>query len=307
MNMDESLVNGDADNLAMISRKKYILQWKSHRLELGVKTLIMGVVNITPDSFSDGGEFFSADRAIALGEKLAREGADIVDVGGESTRPFSEGVSLEEELSRVIPVIDTLAGRLSVPVSIDTTKSEVARQALEAGASIINDVSALRHDPDMMRVAAKSEVPVILMHMLGLPKNMQDSPSYDDVVTDVGTFLQQCIQRAEACGLQRSKLIIDPGIGFGKTFDHNLILLRRLSEFQHLDLPILVGTSRKAFIRDLLGSANGAALHPQDPIVETGSQATVCAAAMNGAHIVRVHDVARTRSTLKIVDAILSA
>jgi dihydropteroate synthase len=291
----------------MISRKKYILRWDSHRLELGIKTLIMGVVNITPDSFSDGGEFFSGDRAIAQGEKLVREGADIVDIGGESTRPFSEGVSLEEELRRVIPVIETLAGRLSVPISIDTTKSEVAKQALKAGASIINDVSALRHDPDMIRVAAESAVPVILMHMLGSPKNMQVSPVYDDVATDVGNFLQQCVQRAEDHGLERSSLIIDPGIGFGKTFDHNLMLLRRLPEFQRLDLPILVGTSRKAFIRDLLGTTNGPALHPQDPIVETGSQATVGAAAMNGAHIVRVHDVARTRATLKIVDAVLSA
>ena len=274
---------------------------------MGEKTLVMGVVNITPDSFSDGGEFLAGDRAIAQGEKLARDGAHIIDIGGESTRPFSEGVSVDEELRRVIPVIETLAGRLPVPISIDTTKSEVARQALQAGASMLNDISALRNDPEMVRVAAEYAVPVIVMHMLGNPKTMQVSPTYDDVVADCVDFLQQCVQQAVENGLDRNQLIVDPGIGFGKTFGHNLVLLQRLSEFQRLDLPILVGTSRKAFIRDLLKSASGQAPHPQDPIVETGSQATVAAAAMNGAHIVRVHDVASTCSTLKIVDAIINA
>ena len=291
----------------MTTRKTYHLQCGSHRLELGEKTLVMGVVNITPDSFSDGGLFFSPEDAVAQGEKMVREGADIVDIGGESTRPFSDAVPLEEELNRVIPVIENLAGRISVPISIDTTKSEVARQALKAGASIINDISALRHDPEMVRVAADSAVPVIVMHMLGSPKTMQISPVYDDVVADCGSFLRQCVQGAVARGLDRSKLIIDPGIGFGKTFDHNRILLQRLSEFQHLDLPILVGASRKAFIRDLLKSDKDQTPDPQDPIVETGSQAAVSAAAMNGAHIVRVHDVANTCATLKIVDAILNA
>jgi dihydropteroate synthase len=274
---------------------------------MGEKTLVMGVINITPDSFSDGGKFFSGDRAIAQGEKLFREGAHIIDIGGESTRPFSEGVSVDEELRRVIPVIETLAGSLPVPVSIDTTKSEVARQALQAGASMLNDISALRNDPEMVRVAAEFAVPVIVMHMLGSPKTMQVSPTYDDVVTDCVDFLNQCVQQAVASGLDRSQLIIDPGIGFGKTFGHNLTLLQRLSEFQRLDLPILVGTSRKAFIRDLLKSDSDQAPHPQDPIVEAGSQATVGAAAMNGAHIVRVHDVASTCATLKIVDAIINA
>ncbi len=291
----------------MVVRKRYNLRWGTHRLELGEKTRIMGVINITPDSFSDGGEYFSSDRAISHGVKLAREGADIIDVGGESTRPFSEGVSLEEELNRVIPVIENLAGGLPVPISIDTTKSEVARRALKAGASIINDISALRQDPGMARVAAEFQVPVIVMHMLGSPKNMQVSPSYDDVVTDCRNFLQQCVQHATAQGIDRSKLIIDPGIGFGKTFGHNLTLLRRLSEFQHLDIPILVGTSRKAFIRDLLRSDNDEAPQPQDAVVETGSQATVCAAVLNGAHVVRVHDVANTRATVNIVDAIVNA
>jgi dihydropteroate synthase len=214
-------------------------------------------------------------------------------------------VSLEEELNRVIPVIEALAGSIPVPISIDTTKSEVARQALQAGASIINDISALRDDPQMVRVAVEYAVPVVVMHMLGSPQTMQVSPSYDDVVADVADFLQQCVDRAVDRGLDRGQLIIDPGIGFGKSFRHNLILLRRLAEFERLDLPILVGTSRKAFIRDLLKTDGGQAPRPQDPIVEIGSQASVCAAVMNGAHIVRVHDVASTRATLQIVDAIL--
>ena len=271
----------------MTIRKRYVLQCGPHRLELGDKTLLMGVVNITPDSFSDGGEFFTSDDAIAQGEKLA-----------------GEGVSLEEELKRVVPVIEKLADTIAIPISIDTTKSEVARQALRAGASIINDISALRQDEEMVRVAAESGVPVIVMHMLGSPKTMQDCPAYDDVVTECGDFLQQRVQHAVARGIDRSQLIIDPGIGFGKTFDHNLTLLKRLSEFKSLDLPILVGTSRKAFIRDLLKSENSEALHPQDPLVEIGSRATVCAAVMNGAHIVRVHDVASNRAALKVVDAI---
>ena len=291
----------------MAVRNRYCLQWNDHRLELGVRTRVMGVVNITPDSFSDGGEFFSSQRAAAQGAKLAREGADIIDIGGESTRPFSEGVSVEEELRRVVPVIEELAGNLSVPISIDTTKAEVARQALKAGASIINDISSLRQDPDMFGVAAEFGVPVILMHMLGSPKTMQQSPSYDDVVSDCRRFLEQRVQTAVDHGLDRGKLIIDPGIGFGKTFDHNLTLLRRLSEFQRLDLPVLVGSSRKAFIRDLLKNDDDQPPHPQDPKVETGSQAAVCAAVFNGAHIVRVHDVANTSAALKIADAILNA
>ena len=291
----------------MTARKTYHLQWGTHHLKLGKKTLVMGVVNVTPDSFSDGGLFFSRGGAVEQGKKMAREGADIVDIGGESTRPFSEGVSLEEELERVIPVIEALAGTISVPISIDTTKSEVARQALQAGASIINDISALRNDPEMVNVAAEYAVPVIVMHMLGTPKNMQVSPSYDDVVSDCGRFLRQCVHLAVDQGLDRRKLIIDPGIGFGKTFEHNVTLLRRLSEFQRLDLPILIGASRKAFIRDLLKTEGHQPPHPQDPVVEIGSQAAVSAAAMNGAHIVRVHDVANTCATLKIVDAILNA
>ena len=291
----------------MALRKTYNLRWGDHRLALVDRTLVMGVVNVTPDSFSDGGLFYSGSDAAAQGEKLARQGADIIDVGGESTRPYSEGVSLDEELSRVIPVIETLAGTISLPLSIDTTKAEVARQALKAGASIINDISALQHDPDMVRVAKEFEVPVILMHMLGSPKTMQVSPSYKDVVHDCMAFLRQRAEFAVQQGLDRRLLIIDPGIGFGKTFDHNLAILQRLHEFQQLDLPILVGSSRKAFIRDLLKTDSNPEPHPQDPVVEIGSQAAVGAAAINGAHIVRAHDVAGSCAALKIVDAIINA
>jgi dihydropteroate synthase len=264
----------------------------------------MGVVNVTPDSFSDGGKFFEPDAAVAQGQKLAAEGADILDIGGESTRPFSEPVSVDEESERVIPVIEKLADHLSIPISIDTMKSEVARRAIEAGASMINDVSALRFDPAMGNVARESDTPVVLMHMLGSPKTMQDSPVYHNLIADISDFLKEAITRARKKGISRSKLIVDPGIGFGKTVSHNLLLIRHLQAFAALDVPILIGPSRKAFIRKLLKEKSGDELEPDLPIVETGTQAAVAAAVFAGAHIVRVHDVARTRATIRILDAI---
>jgi len=291
----------------MIFRNTYSLAWGRHRLDLGTRTAVMGVVNVTPDSFSDGGHFFSTDTAVAQGRKLAEDGADILDVGGESTRPFSEPVSPEEELRRVIPVIETLAQYISIPISIDTTKAEVARRALDAGASIINDIGALRLEPDLGAVAADYGVPIILMHMLGTPKNMQDAPAYDDLLGDIQQFLEQAIERAEAAGIPREKIIIDPGIGFGKTFDHNLGLLQQLGHFQDMDVPILVGPSRKAFIRNLLKGTDDTAITPLVPEVETGTQAAVAASILNGAHMVRVHDVGNTRATVTVVDAIVNA
>ncbi len=288
-------------------RKRYVLQWRGQRLELGERTCIMGVVNVTPDSFSDGGKFFSNQTAIAHGQKMAEDGADIIDIGGESTRPFSDAVSAAEELRRVIPVIAELVARISVPISIDTTKAEVARRAIEAGASIINDISALRLDPEMPKVAAQSGAPLILMHMLGTPKNMQVSPTYDDVVAEIKTFLDQSIRQAVNSGIDREKIIIDPGIGFGKSFEHNLTLIRQLSDFHTLDAPILIGPSRKAFIRNILKGENRQNIPPDLPIVETGTQAVISAAILNGAHIVRVHDVANTCATVKLVDAIVNA
>ncbi|WP_319521168.1 dihydropteroate synthase [uncultured Desulfosarcina sp.] len=278
-----------------------------HTLELGPKTRIMGIVNITPDSFSDGGHFFSADRAVAQGLQLVDEGADILDIGGESTRPFSDPVSETEELERVLPVIEQLAKRVNVPISIDTTKAKVARRAVAAGATIINDISALRSDPQMAATAAECRVPLVLMHMKGTPKTMQVEPVYEDLIGEIKTFLSQAMEQALAAGVQRSAIILDPGIGFGKTVSHNLKIIRDLDRFYELGAPLLIGPSRKAFIRRLLKGEAQKEPEPLSTEVARGTQATVAAAAMQGAHIVRVHDVARTRATLTLIDAIRSA
>lgn len=290
----------------MSGRKRYCLEWETHRIELGIDTCIMGIVNITPDSFSDGGRFFSPAAAVAQGLKLAREGAHILDIGGESTRPFSEPVPVAEEIGRVVPVIRSLSEQVSIPLSIDTNKAAVAREAIAAGASMINDISALGHDPEMGGVAAAYGVPVILMHMLGTPKTMQVAPEYDDLLTEVRLFLEMAMESAQKSGVDRSRLIVDPGIGFGKTVEHNLRLIRCLDAFGPLDVPILVGSSRKAFIRTLLKNDGEKALSPDLPIVETGTQATVAAAILGGAHMVRVHDVAGTVATARIIDAMLA-
>ncbi len=287
--------------------KEFNLAWDKHRLDLGRRTCIMGVLNVTPDSFSDGGKFFTLDDAVAQGFKLSEDGADIIDIGGESTRPFSDAVTEEEEIQRVVPVIERLSNRISIPISIDTTKADVAEQAIKAGASMINDISSLRFDPKMADVAANYGVPVILMHMLGNPKTMQIEPKYDDLITQIKAFLENAIGHAEYKGIPRSNIIIDPGIGFGKTFGHNLLLIADLHEFQSLDVPILIGTSRKAFIRNLLKDEPTGAAHPLSRTVEVGTQASVAAAVLKGAHIVRVHDVANTRITVKIIDAIKNA
>lgn len=287
--------------------KTYHLKWDKHRLALGHRTCIMGVLNVTPDSFSDGGNFFSFEDAVYQGQKLFEDGADILDIGGESTRPFSDPVSEEEEIRRVVPVIERLANRISIPISIDTTKASVARQAIKAGASMINDISSLRFDSKMADVAVEYTVPVILMHMLGTPKSMQTEPVYVDPITEIKAFLEKAVDRAENQGISRSKVIIDPGIGFGKTLEHNLLLIKYLKEFKTLDVPIMIGTSRKAFLRNILKDPSVEDIDPESTMVETGSQASVAAAVLNGAHMVRVHDVANTRITVKIVDAIKNA
>jgi len=287
--------------------KAFSLAWGKHRLDFGKRTCIMGVLNVTPDSFSDGGKFFSSDEAVHQGYKLFEDGADILDIGGESTRPFSNPVSEEEEILRVVPVIERLSKRISIPISIDTTKAGVAEQAIKAGASMINDVSSLRFDPKMASLAADYAVPVILMHMLGNPKTMQIEPAYDDLIGEIKAFFENAIDQAENKGISRSKIIIDPGIGFGKTIRHNLLLIQRLHEFKSLKVPIMIGTSRKAFIRNLLKDNTGEEINADAAIVESGTQASVTAAILNGAHIVRVHDVANTRATVKITDAIKNA
>ncbi|MDP4977965.1 MAG: dihydropteroate synthase [Desulfobacterales bacterium] len=281
------------------------MKWGRYSLALGRRTCIMGVVNVTPDSFSDGGKFLARDAAVAQAERLVREGADIIDIGGESTRPYADPVPLEVELERVIPVIETLAQRVEVPISIDTAKAAVARLALAAGAAMINDISALRHDPEMTGMVAESGVPVILMHMLGTPQTMQVTPVYRDVVAEIGAFLAQTANQAEKGGIAHDRIIIDPGIGFGKTVDHNLLLIKNLARLKEMDLPILIGPSRKAFIRNLLKENPAEEIRPDMTIVGTGTLAAVCAAALSGAHIVRVHEVASARAAVKIIDAIL--
>jgi dihydropteroate synthase len=257
----------------------------------------MGVVNVTPDSFSDGGRFFAANDALAQGLALAREGAALVDIGGESTRPGSEPVSKDEELRRVLPVVEALAGRVGVPISVDTMKSEVARRALAGGAALINDVSALRFDPGMVEVIAEAGCPVCLMHMHGEPKTMQDDPRYDDVVDEVLRFLEARMAFALARGLHEDQLMVDPGIGFGKTVDQNLALLRDLQRFATLGRPVVLGTSRKRFLGAILGA---------EPTARTiGSVATTVVGLLAGAHVFRVHDVKPNFEALRVGLAVL--
>lgn len=281
-----------------ISRKEFHLDWDGYSLELGKKTLIMGVLNVTPDSFSDGGNFFLREKAVEQALAMEADGADIIDVGGESTRPYAEKVSLEQELERVVPVIEDLDKVLKVPVSIDTYKARVAESAIKAGAAIINDISALRFDPDIIKVAKDSGVPVILMHMKGTPGDMQDNPVYEDLMGEIKAFFKEAINKAEEGGIARDMLILDPGIGFGKNFDHNLEIIRDLKKLEDLDLPILLGSSRKAFIGNILDKS------PEER--DTGTMATAAAGIMNGAHIVRVHNVGMARDTVKVMDAIMA-
>ena len=277
----------------------HALQCGPFQLKLGRRTLIMGVINVTPDSFSDGGLFFDKKSAVDHGKALADAGADIIDVGGESSRPFSKPVPTDEEIRRIGPVIEELAGCVSIPISIDTCKADVAEHAIDAGAAIVNDIGALRFDPAMATVVAHANLPIVLMHMQGLPKNMQVNPSYDDVVAEVRHFLADAIDRATLAGIDRNKIIVDPGIGFGKTVNHNLLLLKHLSALHSLKVPVLIGTSRKSFIAKLLGEDMERR--------EVGTQATVAAAALQGVHIVRVHDVKRSKDTLKTIEAIRNA
>ena len=264
-------------------------------LEFGRRTLVMGIINVTPDSFSGDGAWPEAEIAIECAREAVRHGADILDIGGESTRPGAEPVSLTEELRRTLPVVEAAAG-LGVPVSIDTSKAEVARAALGAGAAIINDVTALRGDPEMARVAAEAGCPVVLMHMLGRPRTMQDNPQYGDVVAEVYAFLADRIEAAIAAGIAETQIIVDPGFGFGKRLGHNLELLRRLRELRSLGRPILAGTSRKAMIGAVLGL-------PADQRL-AGTAATVACAIQNGADLVRVHDVEAMTQVARLADAI---
>ena len=260
------------------------------------RTLIMGILNVTPDSFSDGSLFFDADKAVEHAKRMANEGADIIDVGGESTRPNAEPVSEEEELKRVQPVIARLAIELDMPISIDTYKPRVAEECLKSGANLVNDITGLR-SKEMLKTAAKYNVPVVIMHMKGTPKNMQQNPAYGDVVKEIKEFFIDRICEAEKAGIKN--IIIDPGIGFGKTTEHNLQILKRLSELKELGCPILIGTSRKSFIGNVTGLPVNARLE--------GTLASVAIAIMNGANIVRVHDVKECRKAVQIADAVRCA
>ena len=253
---------------------------------------IMGVVNVTPDSFSDGGRFASAESAAAHARMLEAEGADLLDIGGESSRPGSEPVSLDEELRRVIPAVEAIAASARVPISVDTTKAEVARRAIASGASIINDVSGLTDDPDLARVVADTGAGVVLMHMPGNPRTMQVDPRYNDVVAEIYEYLARRIEATEAAGIPRPRIALDPGIGFGKTFEHNLLLLRNLRRFASLGCALLIGTSRKGFLGKITG-------RPLDQRA-TASVVSSLAAAVNGASVVRVHDVGPMADAVKV-------
>ncbi|SMC18001.1 Dihydropteroate synthase [Desulfacinum hydrothermale DSM 13146] len=281
------------------NRPLFTLKLRSNDWTLGHRTLIMGIVNVTPDSFSDGGRFASTQAAVRYALELVEAGADILDIGGESTRPFSDPVPLDEELERVVPVVQELRSRTAVPISVDTTKAEVARRALEAGADIINDVSALRFDPEMAPLAAETGVPVIVMHMLGTPKTMQQAPVYQSLLSEVTAFLEERLQWAVARGIDRNQIIVDPGIGFGKTVTHNLRLIRDLDVLSSLERPILLGASRKRFIGAIL-----------DRPVEDREVGTAVAHAFGvaaGAHILRVHDVRVHKQVALMADALRDA
>lgn len=254
-------------------------------------------MNTTPDSFSDGGLFLDKSKAVEQALRLVEEGADIIDVGGESTRPGSEPVSAEEEIRRTAPVIEAIAAKIKVPISIDTFKSGTARAALEAGASMINDISGLRFDPEMAGVAAKYGAPVVLMHIKGKPKDMQENPVYEALIPEIMDYLRESINIAVKAGVSEDRLILDPGIGFGKTFDHNLQILQNLKEFTLLNKPLAVGVSRKAFIGKILGGL------PASERLE-GTASAVAIAIFNGANIVRVHDVKEMSRVAKVADAI---
>jgi dihydropteroate synthase len=290
--------NSPADSAASdrAERREYKINTRHGTLAMGRRTVLMGIINVTPDSFYDGGRRLDAGTAIAEGISLVEAGADILDLGGESTRPGARPVSAQEELERVLPVIRGLRRATQVPISIDTYKARVAREALNEGADIINDISALRFDAETARLAAAEKVPVVLMHMQGTPRTMQTEPRYNDVLREVALFLAERIQFAVEAGVAPEAIIVDPGIGFGKTVDHNLTLLRGLSGFASLGRPLLVGASRKAFLGKILGA------EPDERL--EGSLAAAVAAVIGGAHIVRVHDVKETYKAIRVADAI---
>lgn len=280
----------------MSNSPHWILEGNGLRLELGRRTLVMGILNVTPDSFSDGGAFLSPDQALAHAERMAAEGADLIDIGGESSRPGAVPIPVQKELQRVIPVIERVAKAIPVPLSIDTTKAEVARRAVLSGATMINDISAMRADPAMPGVAAAADVPVVLMHMQGTPPTMQRRPAYRSLIDDIAEFFQDRLNVLGPMGIRKERVILDPGLGFGKTVEHNLEIIRSLDRFSRLGRPVLVGPSRKSFLGKVLDLPVGERLE--------GTAAAVTAAVLNGASMVRVHDVREMVRVVRTADSI---
>jgi len=292
----QSIVTPFSRSAPLLSTEERTLSTRHGLLEFSRRTLIMGIINVTPDSFSDGGQRYDAAKAVADGVAMFKSGADIVDIGGESSRPGATPVSEDEELARVLPVVRGLRKESDAPISIDTSKSNVARAALDAGADIVNDISALRFDPAMVVMIAAEKVPVVLMHMQGTPRTMQREPKYEDVVREVRDFLAAQLYAAMDAGIAQEMIVIDPGIGFGKTLEHNLQLLRGLPMIAALGQPVLVGASRKAFI--------GRILDAEPPNRLEGSLETAVVSVLGGANIIRAHDVSETAKAIKIADAI---
>ena len=282
--------------LKNISKTQYAIRCRKRTLTLGKRTLLMGVLNVTPDSFSDGGLFFDKEKAISHGLRLVEEGADIIDIGGESTKPGSKPLELEEELRRVIPVIKSISAEVDVPISIDTYKSTVAQKAIEAGAEIINDISGLNFDPSLAKVASKEDTPLVLMHIRGTPETMQKNVHYDSLFSEILQYLKDSIQRAESAGLDPRQIIVDPGIGFGKTVEDNLLIIKNLHEFRILGKPILLGTSRKSFIGKILNAEVGERME--------GTLSSITVGVLNGANIIRCHDALQAKRAIAVADAI---
>jgi dihydropteroate synthase len=288
----------------VLQRKRFRLHLPSRTLLLGERTLVMGVLNITPDSFSDGGAYLDSQAAVARALELERDGADLLDIGGESTRPGSLPITVQEELRRILPVIEVLRGKLHIPMSVDTRKAEVAEAVLAAGAEMLNDISALRNDPRLAEIARRAGAPMILMHMRGTPRTMQRGPFPRDVIRDVMEGLREALSRARHAGLAKSQLLVDPGIGFGKKHQQNFEILARLPEFARLGCPIVVGTSRKAFIGKAMSQPEDRAVTAAERL--PGTAATVTASILGGAHIVRVHDVAEMARVVRVADQVVN-
>ncbi len=285
--------------LKNIKRERFILPLRDKQLDLAEKVAIMGILNLTPDSFYDGGKYTQKEKALIRVEEMVSHGADLIDIGGESTRPRATKVSAGEELRRIIPIIDKIKELFEIPLSVDTYKAQIAREAIEAGADMINDISGLRFDPEMKHVVAKNKVLLVLMHIKGTPGDMQNNPYYDSLLGEIISYLRESIVIAKEAGIDEERIVIDPGIGFGKSARHNLEIINKLSELKSLGRPILIGVSRKSFIGNILNL----------PVQERleGSLAATCLAVTHGARIVRTHDVKETRRAIDLTQAILEA